>query len=134
MIERYIDTAIANLLRTISGLQVYEGLQDNEPPLETPYCAVFSNVTEVTGRLPVYSLLTVIEYVTVSGQDIAANVIGVMTQIDKLIGPGADYTGTVPTPGLNGCRWEAIGRSEQQVGDRRKVIRELAVKATLTNG
>ena len=134
MIERYVDTAIANLLRTISGLQVFEGLQDNEPPLGTPYCAVFSNVVEITGRLPVYALLTTIEYVTVSGQDTAQNVIAIMTQIDKLIGPGANYTGTIPTPGLNGCRWESIGRSEQQVGDRRKVIRELAVKATLTNG
>ena len=132
MIERYVDTAIANLLRTISGLQVYEGLQDNEPPLETPYCAVFSNVTEISGRLPVYGLLTTIEYVTVSGQDVATNVIDVMTQIDNLIGPGADYSGTIQTPGLSGCRWQAIGRSEQQVGDRRIIIRELTVKATMT--
>ena len=121
MIENLVDTAIAALLATISGLKVVAGLQDNEPNLTTPYCAVYSNVVGYVGRNPLYELTTVIEYVSISGQDEAASVEATMTAIDTILN-----TSSLPT-----VLWEAISRTQQEVGDRRRNIRELKVFAQL---
>lgn len=131
MIDRLVDQAIASLLERIPGLNVLVGVEDNYPVLQTPYCVVYSNINRFSGRKPIYELTTMIEYVTISGQDLAANVENVLTQIDQLISPGADYSGTVTTTGLRSLLWEGINRSQQEVGDRRKNIRELLVRVTL---
>lgn len=131
MIDRLVDQAIASLLEQIPGLKVSVGMEDNYPVLETPYCVVYSNITRFTGRKPIYELITLIEYVTISGQDLAANVENILSQIDRLISPGADYSGTVTTTGLRSLLWESINRSQQEIGDRRRNTRELLVRATL---
>jgi hypothetical protein len=133
MIDRTVDQAIASLLATIPGLKVVVGMEDNYPALETPYLAVYSQIQGFSGRTPIYQLLTTIEYQTVSGQDMVANVETVMGQIDALIGPGGDRS-TMPginTAGLRFLAWESIDRGLQEPGDRRKNIRELLVHATM---
>jgi hypothetical protein len=49
MIDRLVDQAIASLLGTISGLKVFVGAEDIEPPLQTPFCAVHSEVISAAG-------------------------------------------------------------------------------------
>jgi hypothetical protein len=130
-IDKLVDQAIANALAgSISGLKVLIGMQDMEPVLETPYCAVFSVLNRFTGRTPIYELMTTIEYVSISGQDTVAEVSSAMTSIDTLISTGADLSGFNFAPGLRYLAWESINRSQQEVGDRRKNIRELLVRAT----
>jgi hypothetical protein len=57
-----------------------------------------------------------------------------MQQIDDLIGPGGNYSATpgVTTAGLRYLGWESINRTRQDVGDRRKNVRELMAFAELT--
>jgi len=131
MIDRLVDKAVASLLSTISGLKVLVGAEDIEPALETPFCVVHSDIQSMTGRTPVYSLLTRIEYNSIAGQDSMASTDPVMTSIDSLVGPGGDYSANpaVSAAGLAYLAWESIPRSSQEFGDRRKNIRELAVKA-----
>jgi len=131
MIDRLVDQAIVSLLATISGLKVFAGAEDIDPALQTPFCAVHSEVTGMTGRKPIYNLVTRIEYNSIAGLDPMATTDPMMTQIDSLIGPGGNYSSTpgVSASGLVYLGWEAIGRSSQEWGDRRKNVRELAVKA-----
>ena len=133
MIDRTVDKAIASFLGTIPGVLVVVGAEDNYPPLQTPYLVVYSNIQGFSGRIPIYELLTTIEYQSISGQDLIANVENIMSQIDVLIGPGGNYSklAGVTTIGLTYLAWESISRGVQDVGDRRKNIRELLVKATL---
>jgi hypothetical protein len=133
MIDHTVDQAIASLLATISGLKVVVGMADNYPVLETPYLAVYSQIQGFSGRIPIYELLTTIEYQTISGQDMVSDVENVMSQIDALIGPGGDRSATpgVNTAGLRYLAWESIDRGIQEPGDRRKNIRELLVRATM---
>lgn len=132
MIENAVDQAIVSLLQRIPGLVVLAGMQDMEPPLTTPYCAVYSNIQRFQGRKPVYELLCTIEYQTISGQDPATSVENIMTQIDNLISvQPSDLTGLATAP-FAFLGWESIPRSEQNVGDRRKNIRELHVFAQMT--
>ena len=130
-IDKLVDQALANMLAgLITGLKVLIGMQEIEPVLETPYCAVFSVLNRFTGRTPIYELMTTIEYVTISGQDTVANVAQIMAQIDTLLNTGHDLSDFGFAPGLNYLAWESINRSQQEVGDRRKNIRELLVRAT----
>lgn len=131
MIDRLVDKAVASLLGTISGLTVFVGAEDIEPELLTPFCVVHSEITGFSGRTPIYNLTTRIEYNSIAGQDPMTATDAVMTSIDGLIGPGADYTGNsaIVAAGLKFLVWEAIARSSQEFGDRRKNIRELLVKA-----
>ena len=131
MIDRTVDKAIASFLGTIPGLSVVVGAEDNYPVLETPYLVIYSNINGFTGRIPIYELLTTIEYQSISGQDLVANVENIMSQVDALIGPGGDHSATpgVNTSGLSYLAWESISRGVQDVGDRRKNIRELLVRA-----
>jgi hypothetical protein len=133
MIDRTVDQAIASLLATIPGIKVVAGMEDNYPVLETPYLVVYSQIQSFSGRTPIYQLLTTIEYQTISGQDMVADVATVMSQVDALIGPGGDHSATpgVNTAGLRYLAWESIDRGLQDVGDRRKNIRELLVHATM---
>jgi|SRR5215475_2367686 len=131
MIENAVDQAIVSLLKRVSGLVVLAGMQDNEPPLITPYCAVHSQIQRFAGRTPIYELLATIEYQSVSGQDAIANVESVMSSIDDLISvQPTDTTGLATAP-FAFLGWESIPRTEQDVGDRRKNIRELQVFAQL---
>lgn len=134
MIDRIVDQAIVSLLETIQGLKVLVGAENIEPALQTPFCAVHSEITGMSGRKPIYSLTTRIEYNSIAGLDSMAQTDLVMNQIDSLIGPGGDYSATpgVSTAGLDFLGWEAVGRSSQEWGDRRKNIRELQVKAQLS--
>jgi len=131
MIDRLVDQAIVSLLATISGLKVFVGAEDIDPALQTPFCAVHSEVTGMSGRKPIYNLVTRIEYNSIAGLDPMSKTDPLMTQIDSLIGPGGNYSSTpgVSASGLLYLGWEAIGRSRQEWGDRRKNVRELAVKA-----
>ena len=134
MIDRLVDQAIASLLGTISGLKVFVGAEDIEPPLQTPFCAVHSEVTAMSGREPVYHLTSFIEYNSIAGQDEISTVDSTMAAIDSLIGPGGDYSGNpgISATGLKYLAWESINRSSQEYGDRRKNIREVLVRAQLT--
>jgi hypothetical protein len=134
MIDRLVDKAVASLLETISGLSVFVGAEDNEPQLQTPFCVVWSNVTAVSGREPVYSLETQIEYNSISGQDPIATTENIMSQIDALISPGGNYSGQagIVTAGLKYLAWESLARSQESVGDRRKNMRALLVHAQMT--
>lgn len=131
-IDKLVDQAFVNALRanvTIAGFQVLIGMQDMEPPLQTPYCAVFSVINRFSGRNPIYELTTTIEYVSISGQDSVANVAEIMAAIDTFLNLGTDLsTGNFAT-GLRYLSWESITRSQQEVGDRRKNVRELVVYA-----
>jgi hypothetical protein len=133
MIDHTVDQAIASLLATIPGLVIVVGMEDNYPVLQTPYLVIYSQIQGFSGRAPIYRLLTTIEYQTISGQDMVANVENVMAQVDALIGPGGDHSATpgVNTVGLRYLAWESIDRGMQEVGDRRKNIRELLVHATM---
>ena len=134
MIDRLVDQAIASLLATIAGLKVFAGAEDIDPALVAPFCVVYSDITAMSGRTPIYSLLSRIEYNSIAGLDTIANTQSIMTQIDSLISPGGNYSSTpgVSTSGLNYLAWEAVGRSSQEWGDRRKNLRELLVKAQIT--
>ena len=131
MIDRFVDKAIASLLETIQGLKVLVGAEDIEPALAVPFCVVYSDVAGMTGRKPIYHLVTRIEYNSVAGFDNMAQTEATMSAIDKLISPGGDYSSNpaVSAAGLVYLAWEAIGRSSQEFGDRRKNVRELLVKA-----
>jgi hypothetical protein len=133
MIDHTVDQAIASLLATIPGLVVVVGAEDNYPVLQTPYLVVYSQIQGFSGRTPIYRLLTTIEYQTISGQDMVSDVENVMSQVDALIGPGGDHSATpgVNAAGLRYLSWESIDRGLQDVGDRRKNIRELLVYATM---
>ena len=131
MIENAVDQAIVSLLKRVPGLVVLAGMQDNEPPLTTPYCAVYSNIQRFQGRIPVYELLTTIEYQSVSGQDPIVSVQNIMSQIDNLLSnQPSDLTGLVTAP-FAYLGWESIPRTQQEVGDRRKNVRELQVFAQM---
>jgi hypothetical protein len=131
MIDRLVDKAVASLLGTISGLVVHVGAEDIEPALEVPFCAVHSEITGMTGRKPIYAVLTRIEYNSVAGLDPMAQIDPTMTAIDNLISPGGDYSSNpaISAAGLIYLAWEAIARTTQEFGDRRKNVRELLVKA-----
>jgi hypothetical protein len=131
MIDRLVDKAIASLLKTIPGLQVHVGAEDIDPALEAPFCVVHSEITAMAGRKPIYSLTSRIEYNSIAGLDPMTQTEPAMTAIDNLISPGGDYSHNqaVSAAGLAFLGWEAIGRSNQEWGDRRKNVRELAVKA-----
>jgi hypothetical protein len=131
MIDRLVDKAIASLLATIQGLKILVGAEDIEPALEVPFCVVYSEITAMTGRKPIYHLTTRLEYNSIAGLDAMAQTEPMMTSIDSLISPGGDYSANpaVSAAGLVYLAWEAIGRSSQEWGDRRKNIRELLVKA-----
>lgn len=133
MIEHYVDSAIASLLAQIPGLNVVIGMEDNDPPLEAPYCVVYSAVEAATGRHSIYELLTRIEYESISGQDTVTADQTVLTAIDKAltIEPTPEVMALVTTTGLSYLAWEAIGKTLQDVGDRRRNVRELKVFATL---
>ena len=134
MIDRIVDQAVASLLKTIAGLTVFVGAEDIEPALAVPFCVVYSDVTAMNGRKAIYHLMTRIEYNSIAGLDPMAQTDPMLTQIDNLIGPGGDYSATpgVSTAGLSYLGWEAVGRTTQEWGDRRKNTRELLVKAVLT--
>ena len=134
MIDRLVDKAIVSLLATITGLKVYVGASDIEPALAVPFCAVYSEITAMTGRKPVYSLTTHIEYNSVAGLDAMTQTDADMTAIDNLISPGGNYSASpgVSATGLSYLAWEAIARTSQEWGDRRKNVRELLVKAQPT--
>ena len=134
MIDRFVDKAIASLLATIQGLKVLIGAEDIEPPLAVPFCVVYSDVEAMTGRKPIYHLLTRIEYNSIAGLDAMAQTEPAMTAIDNLISPGGDYSSNsaVSAAGLVYLAWEAIARSSQEFGDRRKNVRELLVQAQLS--
>jgi len=131
MIENAVDQAIVSLLKRISGLVVLAGMQDNEPPLQTAWCAVYSHIERFQGRVPIYELLTTIEYQSISGQDPVSSVQNVMGQIDALLlTQPSDLTGLAVAPFVF-LGWESIPRTQQDVGDRRKNIRELSVFAQM---
>jgi hypothetical protein len=134
MIDRFVDKAIASLLATIQGLKVLVGAEDIEPALAVPFCVVYSDVTAMTGRTPIYHLLTRVEYNSIAGLDTMAQTEPMMTAIDNLISPGGDYSSNpaVSAAGLVYLAWEAIARSSQEFGDRRKNVRELLVQAQLS--
>jgi hypothetical protein len=119
MIENLVDSAVATMLSTIPGLVVVVGMQDNDPALVTPYCAVYSNVQNVEAKTPIFELLTTIEYVSISGQDTVTDVESVMTSIDS----------AMLTPPVTLKVWPL--RTQQDVGDRRRNIREYKVFASL---
>jgi hypothetical protein len=135
VIEALVDKAIASLLSTIPGLNVVVGMEDNSPNLTAPDCVVFSSVQKADGRTPIYELLTTIEYVSISGPDEVADVETTVTAIDRLL--TTPPTGSLLTSlaatcaalGLTGCEWDRISRTQQDVGDRRRNIRELQVFA-----
>jgi hypothetical protein len=131
MIDRIVDQAIASLLATIQGLKVLVGAEDIEPALQAPFCVVYSEITGMSGRTPIYALVTRVEYNSIAGFDTMSQTEADMTAIDNLIGPGGDYSTNpaVSAAGLAFLGWEAISRSTQEFGDRRKNVRELAVKA-----
>ena len=131
MIDRLVDKAIASLLGTIAGLKVLIGAEDIEPALTVPFCVVYSEITSMTGRKPIYAVLTRVEYNSVAGFDNMAQTEADMTAIDGLISPGGDYSSNpaVSAAGLVYLAWEAIARTTQEWGDRRKNVRELLVKA-----
>ena len=133
MIENAVDQAIVSLLQTIPGLDVLAGMQDNEPPLQTAYCAVHSNIQRFQGRTPVYELLTTIEYQSISGQDPVTQIENIMSQIDQVIAtqPSNTVLAGLDTAPFLFLGWESIPRSEQNVGDRRKNVRELQVFAQM---
>lgn len=134
MIDRFVDKAIASLLETIQGLKVFVGAEDIEPALAVPFCVVYSDVSGMSGRKPVYHLISRIEYNSIAGLDAIAQTETVMSAIDALISPGGDYSSNpaVSAAGLQYLAWESIGRSSQEFGDRRKNVRELEVKAQLS--
>jgi len=131
MIDRLVDKAIASLLATIQGLKVFVGAEDIEPALAVPFCVVYSDITTMTGRTPIYSLTTHVEYNSIAGLDTMTQTESDMTAIDNLISPGGNYTTKpgVSATGLSYLAWEAVARSSQEWGDRRKNVRELLVKA-----
>lgn len=137
MIENQVDKAFASLLSTIDGLTVVAGMEDNEG-LTTPYCVVYSNVQDTLGKNAIYKLLTVIEYVSISGPNAVADVASAMTAIDAVLttqATGALLTAqraTLAALGLVDCQWEHIPKTQQEVGDRRRNLRELIVYAKLT--
>jgi hypothetical protein len=115
MIEHLVDNVIATLLGSISGLKVVVGMQDNLPALETPYCVVYSSVQSVQGRIPIYELLTTVEYESISGQDMVSDVDTAITAIDAaLLTPPAELL-MYPL------------RTQQDIGDRRRNVREFKV-------
>lgn len=134
MIEALVDKAIASLLSTIQGLKVVVGMGDPFPLLKTPFCVVFSNVISFEGRTPIYSLQTTIEYETISGANTVASVQNVMSSIDTVIGtqPSALVLAGLQTAGLTYLSWQAISKTQQDPGDRRKNVRELQVFAQLS--
>lgn len=134
MIDRLVDKAIASLLGTIQGLQVFVGAEDIEPALAVPFCVVYSDITAMSGRTPIYHLTTKVEYNSIAGLDPMTQTESDMTAIDALISPGGNFTTKpgVSTIGLSYLAWEAIGRTSQEWGDRRKNVRELQVKAQPT--
>jgi hypothetical protein len=135
MIENAVDKTIALLLSTsIPGLTALAGMQDNDPPLAAPYCAVFSQVQGTVGRVPIYELLTTIEYVSVSGVSESADVAGVMTAIDLALTsapPPAVEDAALAAGFVYGPAWQHVQKTNQEVGDRRRNVRELKVFAQL---
>lgn len=134
MIENLVDTAIAALLKTISGLNVVIGMRDVTPELDTPFCVVWSRVEGFEGKTPVYNLLTTIEYETTPGpdsSDTVAAVVSVMSNIDSVLNtqPTPAVLATLPLAGLNYLAWKAVSRTQQEPGDRRINLRELQVFA-----
>jgi hypothetical protein len=133
MIEQLADTAIVNLLRaSVPGLNVTAGLADNDPELQTPCAVVYSVIEESVGRNPVAKLKTTIEYYSVSGQDAAFDVAATMTLIDAALStaPTAEIIEALPPTGLRFLGWAPLPKTNQEVGDRRKTIRELTVFAS----
>lgn len=133
MIEHYVDAAIASLLAQIPGLSVVVGMEDNDPPLKTPYCVVYSAVESAQGRHAIYELLTRIEYESISGLDTVTAGDQILTAIDRAltIEPEPDVLAMVTTTGLSYLAWESIGKTLQDVGDRRRNVREIKVFAGL---
>jgi hypothetical protein len=135
MIDNLVDSTIALLLSaSIPGLTAVAGMQDNDPPLKAPYCAVYSQVQATVGRVPIYELLTTIEYVSVSGLDEKADVSGAMTAIDTALNsvpPQAVIDAALAAGFVYGPAWQHVQKTNQEVGDRRRNVRELKVFAQL---
>jgi hypothetical protein len=134
VIENLVDKAIATLLGTIPGLVVVAGMQDNDPPLAAPYCAVYSVVQATVGRSAIYELLTTVEYVSISGVSEAADVAAAMTAIDTALTstpPSGVMTAALAAGFVYGPAWHGFQKSQQDVGDRRRTLRELKVFAAI---
>lgn len=135
MIDNLVDKTIALLLSTaIPGLTALAGMQDNDPPLAAPYCAVYSQVQGSVGRVPIYELLTTIEYVSISGVSEKADVSAIMTAIDTALSsvPAQSVIDAALAAGfVYGPAWQHVQKTNQEVGDRRRNVRELKVFAQL---
>jgi hypothetical protein len=135
MVEHLVDQAISALLAaSVPGLTALPGLQDDEG-VQTPFCAVYSRVEEVNGKTAVFMLLTTVELVSISGQDPVAYVNATMTAIDRALTtqPSPLVLATLPLSNFSyGPTWEHIPRTQNEVGDRRRSIRELHVYAALS--
>ena len=135
MIDNLVDNALATLLRAsltgIAGLSVVTGIQDNMPDLETPYLVIYSDIEKAEANKPVFTLKTIIEYVTLSGIEGQATIQTTMTAVDAALSntPLPAIEAQVVTTGLRYLAWQAIERSQENVGDRRKNVRELTVFA-----
>ena len=140
MIDNFVDIAVASLLQAstsasgVQGLTVIVGLEDNVPDLLTPYLVIYSNVISQDAKNPVYTLKTTIDLVTLSGvadEDFVANT---MTIIDNVLDnqPSPAILAQVNTTGLVHLSWHDIDKSTQEVGDRRKDVRELKTFAQLS--
>ncbi len=119
MIENLVDKAIAGLLSPITGLKVVVGMQDNEPALTAPFCVVYSNVQSVQAKTPIYELLTVVEYESISGADAVQDVDTMVSAIDQALMSAPAELKIYPL------------RTQQEVGDRRRTVREYRVFAAL---
>jgi hypothetical protein len=135
MVEYLVDQAISALISaSVPGLTALAGLQDDEG-VSTPYCAVYSRVEAVEGRTAVFQLLTTVELVSISGQDPVAYVNATMTAIDRALTtqPSPLVLASLPLSNFAyGPTWEHIPRTANEVGDRRRNVRELQVYASLS--
>jgi hypothetical protein len=140
MIDNLVDAAVATLLKATlasSGyttVTVIEGIEDNMPDLVTPYLVTYSNVISHEGKTPVYKLNTKIDLVTLSGISEEVFVANVMSVVDATLNnqPSPAILAQINTTGLSLLWWQAIAKSTQEVGDRRRDVRELETIAQLS--
>jgi hypothetical protein len=138
MIDNLVDVAVASLLKAstsgVQGLTVVEGIEDNVPDLVTPYLVVYSAVQKEDAKTPVYTLKTTIELVTLSGVADETFVSNTMSVIDAALNntPSPAVMAQVQTAGLSHLSWHSIDKSTQEIGDRRKDVRELITFASLS--
>jgi hypothetical protein len=140
-IDRAVDLALQSYLQASVGsgsgmgsVTIVTGEEDNYPNLTCPYLVIYSNVESFIASNPIFTLTSTIELVTVQGETPTADVDGFMNQVDFALTnetPTQEVMSQTVTTGLSFLGWQAISKTQQNVGEKRSNVRQLVVHAKL---